>query len=177
MLIGAGIHWYAHSFLQVEMIAAYGRTNLSNGWESICHSLTELKTKSTPRKIAAIFLDELLRNGTTTGTFSFCSRLSSVCWCFFLEWSVWCTSAWLLVQGNDGIETLQIFRYTLKRLTKKASDWFQKWHKKGRWLYAKLRFAIASTDEQLQGWKVVDRISRCFIYTHFIGNHQWGWVG
>jgi len=116
-----------------------------NGWINTHFRLRESsKTKPTLRRSASIFLDELLRNGTTTVLQPFILSLLML----FLRKQAVVTYAWFL-EGNDGPKRSDFFRYTWNVLSgKQATD--SKVAQKGVTLCSDSWFAITSTDEQLR---------------------------
>lgn len=177
MLIMPGfIDTHIH-FPQVEMIAAYGEQLLE--WLNQYTFPTEGKFKDTAyaQKIASFFLDELLRNGTTTALVFAAVYPQSVD-VFFEEASrrnLRMIAGKVMMDRNAPsflLDTPETSYQESKRL-------IQKWHKKGRLLYAVTpRFAITSTDEQLRlGGKLLEEFTDVYLHTHLSENvDEVAWV-
>jgi guanine deaminase len=177
MLIMPGfIDTHIH-FPQVEMIAAYGEQLLE--WLNQYTFPTEgkFKDKAYAQKIAAIFLDELLRNGTTTALVFAAVYPQSVD-AFFEEASrrnLRMIAGKVMMDRNAPdflLDTPETSYQESKRL-------IQKWHKKGRLLYAVTpRFAITSTDEQLRkAGKLLTEFPDVYLHTHLSENiNEVEWV-
>lgn len=166
MLIMPGfIDTHIH-FPQMEIIAAYGEQLLE--WLNKYTFPTEgkFKDKAYAQKVAAIFLDELLRNGTTTALVFAAVYPESVD-AFFEEASrrnLRAIAGKVMMDRNAPhflLDTPETSYQESKRL-------IQKWHKKGRLLYAVTpRFAITSTDEQLRlAGKLLEEFPDVYLHTH-----------
>ncbi len=148
MLIMPGfIDTHVH-FPQTEAIASYGEQLLE--WLNKYIFPTERKFQefAYAQKIAAIFLDELLKNGTTTALV-FAAVFPESVEAFFTEASrrnLRAIAGKVMMDRNAPdylIDTPEISYQQSKQL-------IEKWHKNGRLLYAVTpRFAITSSAEQL----------------------------
>lgn len=177
MLIMPGfIDTHIH-FPQTEMIAAYGEQLLS--WLSQYTFPTErkFKDKAYAEKVAAIFLDELLRNGTTTALVFAAVYPESVD-AFFEAASrrnLRMISGKVMMDRNAPdfiLDTAETSYLESKHL-------IEKWHKQGRLLYAVTpRFAVTSTDEQLRlAGKLLKEFPDVYLHTHLSENvNEVAWV-
>ncbi len=157
-------------FPQTEMIAAYGEQLL--GWLNQYAFPTEkkFKDKAYAQKIAAFFLEELLRNGTTTALVFTAVYPESVD-AFFEEASrrnLRMIAGKVMMDRNAPdflADTAETSYQDSKRL-------IEKWHKHGRLLYAVTpRFAITSTDEQLRlAGKLLEEFPDVYLHTHLSEN-------
>jgi guanine deaminase len=177
MLIMPGfIDTHIH-FPQTEMIAAYGEQLLEWLNQYIFPTEAKFKDKAYAQKIAAIFLDELLKNGTTTALVFATVHPQSV-HAFFEEAS---RRNLRMIAGkvmmdrnapNNLSDTAETSYQESKRL-------IQKWHKKERLLYAVTpRFAITSTPEQLNlAGKLLAEFPDVYLHTHLSENvNEVEWV-
>ncbi|WP_068816884.1 guanine deaminase [Phormidesmis priestleyi] len=164
-------------FPQTEMIAAYGEQLLE--WLNQYAFPTErkFKDKAYAQKIAAFFLEELLRNGTTTALVFAAVYPESVD-AFFEEASrrnLRMIAGKVMMDRNapDFLsDTAETSYQDSKRL-------IEKWHKHGRLLYAVTpRFAITSTDEQLRlAGKLLEEFPDVYLHTHLSENmDEVAWV-
>ena len=177
MLIMPGfIDTHIH-FPQTEMIAAYGEQLLE--WLSQYTFPTErkFKDKAYAEKVAAVFLDELLRNGTTTALVFAAVYPESVD-AFFEAASrrnLRMIAGKVMMDRNAPdfiLDTAETSYLESKQLIKK-------WHKQGRLLYAVTpRFAITSTDEQLRlAGKLLKEFPDVYLHTHLSENvNEVAWV-
>jgi len=170
MLIMPGfIDTHVH-FPQLEIIAAYGEQLLS--WLNKYTFPTEgkFKDKAYAQKVAAIFLDELLKNGTTTALV-FATVHSESVDAFFEEANRrhLRTIAGKVMMDRNAPDFLTDTVETSYQETKAL---IQKWHKKDRLLYAITpRFAITSTNEQLQiAGKLLKEFPDVYLHTHISEN-------
>ena len=177
MLIMPGfIDTHIH-FPQVEIIAAYGEQLLE--WLNKYTFPTEgkFKDKAYAQKVASIFLDELLRNGTTTALVFAAVYPESVD-AFFEEASRrnLRTIAGKVMMDRNAPEFLVD---TAETSYQESKQLIQKWHKKGRLLYAVTpRFAITSTDEQLRfAGRLLEEFPDVYLHTHLSENvDEVAWV-
>lgn len=166
MLIMPGfIDTHIH-FPQMEIIAAYGEQLLE--WLEKYTFPTEgkFKDKAYAQKVASIFLDELLRNGTTTALVFAAVYPESVD-AFFEEASrrnLRAIAGKVMMDRNAPDFLLD----TSETSYQESKQLIQKWHKKGRLLYAVTpRFAITSTDEQLRlAGKLLEEFPDVYLHTH-----------
>lgn len=170
MLIMPGfIDTHIH-FPQIEIIAAYGEQLLT--WLNKYTFPTEgkFKDKAYAQKVAAIFLNELLKNGTTTALVFATVHPESVD-AFFEE----ANSRHLrMVAGKVMMDrnAPEFLTDTAETSYQETKALIQKWHKKDRLLYAITpRFAITSTNEQLQlAGKLLKEFPDVYLHTHLSEN-------
>lgn len=155
---------------QSEMIAAYGEQLLE--WLNKYTFPTEAKFKDPDyaRTIAAFFLDELLKNGTTTALVFAAVYPESVD-IFFEEASrrnMRMIAGKVLMDRNAP----DYLKDTLESGYADTKKLIQKWHKKGRLLYAVTpRFAPTSSDEQLKlAGKLLQEFPDVYLHTHLSEN-------
>jgi guanine deaminase len=155
---------------QCEMVAAYGEQLLE--WLNQYTFPTESKFQDPnhARKIAAFFLDELLRNGTTTALVFAAVYPESVD-AFFEEAS---QRNLRMIAGKVMMDrnAPDFIRDTAESAYWETKQLIQKWHKKGRLLYAVTpRFAITSTNEQLTlAGKLLQEFPDVYLHTHLSEN-------
>ena len=171
-LIDTHIH-----YSQYEMIAAYGEQLLT--WLNKYTFPTEAKfqDQNYAQKIASLFLDELLRNGTTTALVFTTVYPQSVD-AFFEEAS---RRNLRMIAGKVLMD-----RHAPNFLTDTPESGYedskrliQKWHNNGRLLYAITpRFAITSTTEQLRlAGKLLEEFPDVYVHTHLSENvKEVAWV-
>jgi len=157
-------------FPQMEMIAAYGEQLLS--WLNKYTFPVEgkFKNKDYAQKIASIFLDELIKNGTTTALV-FAAVFPESVDAFFEEASrrnMRMISGKVMMDRNAPsflVDTPESSYQESKRL-------IQKWHKNGRLLYAVTpRFAVTSSLEQLRiAGKLLAEFPDVYLHTHLSEN-------
>jgi guanine deaminase len=155
---------------QTAMVAAYGEQLLE--WLSKYTFPTEakFKDKNYAEEIATIFLDELLKNGTTTALV-FAAVFPESVDAFFEEAerrNLRMIAGKVMMNRNAPdflLDTAQSSYDETKAL-------IEKWHQKGRLLYAVTpRFAITSTDEQLDlAGKLLSEFPDVYLHTHLSEN-------
>ncbi|HEY9762893.1 MAG TPA: guanine deaminase [Trichocoleus sp.] len=164
-------------FPQTEMMAAYGEQLLE--WLNRYTFPTErkFKDKEYAQKVASFFLDELLKNGTTTALV-FAAVFPESVEAFFEE----------AEKRNLRMITGKVMmnRHAPDFLSDTAESSYQdsktlieKWHKKGRALYAVTpRFAVTSTEEQLKlAGKLLEEFPDVYLHTHLSENvNEVAWV-
>lgn len=164
-LIDTHIH-----FPQTEMIAAYGEQLLE--WLNTYTFPIEkkFKDKAYAQKVAAIFLDELLRNGTTTALVFAAVYPASVD-AFFEEAK---RRHLRMIAGKVMMDrhAPSFILDTPESSYKESKKLIQKWHKHERLLYAITpRFAITSSPEQLQlAAKLLAEFPDVYLHTHLSEN-------
>lgn len=170
MLIVPGfIDTHIH-FPQTEIIASYGEQLLE--WLHQYTFLTEgkFKNKAYAQKVASIFLDELLKNGTTTALVFAAVYPESVD-AFFEEAN---RRNLRMVAGKVMMDrnAPDFLTDTAETSYPETKQLIQKWHKQGRLLYAITpRFAITSTDEQLRlAGKLLEEFPDVYLHTHLSEN-------
>lgn len=162
---------------QTGMIAAYGEQLLE--WLNQYTFPTEQKfaDKTYAGKVAEIFLDELLRNGTTTALVFACVFPQSVD-AFFeaAERRNLCMIAGKVMMDRNAPDTVCDTAESSYQETKAL---IQKWHKRGRLHYAVTpRFAITSTREQLRlAGQLLQEFPDVYLHTHLSENvDEVAWV-
>ncbi|WP_445214879.1 guanine deaminase [Brasilonema sp. UFV-L1] len=155
---------------QTEMIAAYGEQLLD--WLNKYTFPTErqFQDKSYAQRIASFFLDELVKNGTTTALV-FAAVFPESVDAFFEEAerrNLRMIAGKVMMNRNAPEYLLD----TAKSSYEDSKRLIKKWHKKGRLLYAVTpRFAITSTDEQLQlAGKLLQEFPDVYMHTHLSEN-------
>jgi len=155
---------------QTEMIAAYGKQLLE--WLDRYAFPTEMKfkDKAYAAKVADTFLDQLLCNGTTTALV-FATVFSDSVDAFFeaAERRNLCMIAGKVMMDRNaplGLCDTADASYEQTRVL------IRKWHGKGRLRYAVTpRFAITSTDEQLQkAGELLREFPDVYLHTHISEN-------
>ncbi|MBW4659862.1 MAG: guanine deaminase [Drouetiella hepatica Uher 2000/2452] len=164
-------------FPQTEIIAAYGEQLLEWLNQYIFPTEGKFSDKAYAQKVASIFLDELLKNGTTTAlVFTAVFPVSTDA--FFEEASrrnLRMIAGKVMMDRNAPdflVDTAETSYQDSKAL-------IQKWHKNGRLLYAVTpRFAITSTNEQLRlAGKLLDEFPDVYLHTHISENlNEVAWV-
>lgn len=164
-------------FPQTETIAAYGEQLLE--WLNKYTFPTEqkFKEKAYAQKVAAIFLDELLKNGTTTALV-FAAVYPESVEAFFEAAS---HRNLRMIAGKVMMDrnAPELLQDTAQSSYQQSKQLIQKWHKKGRLLYAVTpRFAITSSDEQLRlAGKLLDEFPDVYLHTHISENEsEVAWV-
>ncbi|MES1025365.1 guanine deaminase [Gloeocapsa sp. BRSZ] len=177
MLIMPGfIDTHIH-FPQTEMIAAYGEQLLEWLNQYVFPTEAKFKDKAYAQKIAAIFLNELLRNGTTTALVFATVHPQSVD-AFFEEAS---RRNLRMIAGKVMMDrhAPDNLSDTAETSYQESKQLIQKWHKKERLLYAVTpRFAITSTPEQLHlAGKLLAEFPDVYLHTHLSENvNEVEWV-
>lgn len=157
-------------FPQTEMIAAYGEQLLE--WLNKYTFPVEgkFKDKDYAQKIASIFLDELIKNGTTTALV-FAAVFPESVEAFFEEAS---RRNMRMISGKVMMNrhAPDFLVDTAESSYEDSKKLIQKWHKNGRLLYAVTpRFAITSTDQQLGiAGKLLEEFPDVYLHTHLSEN-------
>ncbi len=169
LIVAGFIDTHIH-FPQTEMIASYGEQLLE--WLSTYTFPTERKfaDRDYSLEIAALFLDELLRNGTTTALV-FTSVFPQSTDAFFEEAhrrNLRMIAGKVMMDRNAPdflMDTAASSYLETKQL-------IEKWHKCDRLLYAVTpRFAITSTSEQLtNAGKLLAEFPDVYLHTHLSEN-------
>lgn len=155
---------------QTEMIAAHGEQLLE--WLNQYTFPTELKfsDKNYAQEIAELFLDELLRHGTTTAMV-FTTVFPQSVDAFFeaAERRNLCMIAGKVMMDRHAPADLCD---TAKSSYQETKALIEKWHNRGRLRYAITpRFAITSTDEQLKlAGKLLQEFPDVYLHTHLSEN-------
>ncbi|MEM9906105.1 MAG: guanine deaminase [Cyanobacteria bacterium P01_D01_bin.44] len=162
---------------QTGIIAAYGEQLLE--WLNKYTFPTERKfeDKTYAREVAEIFLDELLRNGTTTALV-FATVFPQSVDAFFeaAERRNLCMIAGKVMMDRNAPDFLCDTAESSYQETKAL---IQKWHKKGRLRYAVTpRFAITSTAQQLRlAGQLLVEFPDVYLHTHLCENvDEVAWV-
>ncbi|MGM0634905.1 MAG: guanine deaminase [Bacteroidota bacterium] len=157
-------------FPQTEMIGSYGEALLE--WLEKYTFPTEMKfsDRNYAQKIAQFFLDELLRNGTTTALVFGTVHKSSV-EVFFEEAfqrNLRMISGKVLMDRNAPEE----LQDTPEIAYRESKELIEEWHEKGRLAYAVTpRFAITSSPEQLQAaGRLLQVYPNVYLHTHLAEN-------
>ncbi|MBF2001193.1 MAG: guanine deaminase [Synechococcales cyanobacterium M58_A2018_015] len=164
-LIDTHIH-----YPQMEMIAAYGEQLLE--WLNKYTFPTEAKFKDITyaRHMAAQFLDELLKNGTTTALV-FAAVFPESVDAFFEEAS---RRNLRMIAGKVMMDrnAPDYLRDTAEQSYLDTKALIQKWHKRGRLLYAITpRFAVTSSESQLElAGKLRQEFPDVYLHTHLSEN-------
>ncbi|KAM3112625.1 guanine deaminase [Phormidesmis sp. 146-33] len=164
-------------FPQTEMIAAYGEQLL--GWLNQYTFPVEGKfnNKAYAQKVASFFLDELLKNGTTTALV-FAAVFPESVEAFFEEAS---QRNLRMIAGKVMMDrhAPDYLCDTAETSYQESKQLIEKWHKNGRLLYAITpRFAITSSDEQLRlAGKLLAEFPDVYLHTHLSENvDEVAWV-
>ncbi|MGA7937509.1 MAG: guanine deaminase [Kovacikia sp.] len=159
-------------YSQLEIIAAYGAQLLE--WLNKYVFPTEAKFKDAAyaRTIASRFLDELLRNGTTTALVLTTIFPASVDVLFeeAQRRNMRLIAGQVLMSRNAPDFLLN----DAKTAYRQMREQIQRWHKKERLLYAITpRFAITSTDEELHlAGELKAEFPDVYVHTHLSENLQ-----
>ncbi len=157
-------------YSQYEMIAAYGEQLLEWLNKYVFPIEGKFKDKAYAEKIAALFLDELIKQGTTTALVFATVHAESVD-AFFEEASrrnLRMIAGKVLMDRNAP----SFLTDTPETAYEASKTLIQKWHNQGRLLYAVTpRFAITSTIEQLQiAGKLLQEFPDVYLHTHLSEN-------
>jgi guanine deaminase len=159
-------------FPQVQVIGSYGAKLLD--WLNRYTFVEEQKFADSNHasRIAAAFVEELIRNGTTSAV-SFCTVHKESADAFFTEAAKrnMCMIGGKVLMDRNAPEKL---RDTPQSAYDDTKALIEKWHGKGRAHYAiSPRFAITSTDAQLAVARTLaTEHPDCFIQTHLSENHD-----
>lgn len=159
-------------FPQTEMIAAFGEQLLD--WLETYTFPTESKFQSLEyaRQVAGVYLDELLRNGTTTAM-AFSSVHAESAEALFKEayQRDMCLITGKVLMDRHAPETV---RDTPEAGCTQSRTLIEQWHGKGRLHYAVTpRFAITSTPEQLEAaGHLLKEYDGLYMQTHLSENHK-----
>jgi guanine deaminase len=164
-------------FPQTEMMAAYGEQLL--GWLNQYTFPVEGKfnNKAYAQKVASFFLDELLKNGTTTALV-FAAVFPESVDAFFEEAS---RRNLRMIAGKVMMDrhAPDFLCDTAETSYQDSKRLIERWHKNGRLLYAVTpRFAITSTNEQLHlAGKLLEEFPDVYLHTHLSENvDEVAWV-
>ncbi len=162
---------------QTEMIAAYGEQLLEWLDQYVFPTEGKFRDEAYANKVAEIFLDQLLSNGTTTALV-FAAVFPQSVEAFFeaAERRQLCMIAGKVMMDRNAPAYLRDTAESAYQETKKL---IQKWHKRGRLRYAVTpRFAITSTGEQLQkAGQLLAEFPDVYMHTHISENvNEVAWV-
>ncbi len=157
-------------FPQTEMMAAYGEQLLT--WLSTYTFPTERKfeNKAYGVEVADVFLKELIRNGTTTALVYGAVFPQSVDALFeaALEMNLRLIAGKVMMDRHAP----EYLCDTARESYRDSKDLIQKWHNKGRLLYAITpRFAVTSSPEQLSlAGRLLQEFPDVYLQTHLSEN-------
>ncbi|MGC1306417.1 MAG: guanine deaminase [Phormidesmis sp.] len=162
---------------QTEMIAAYGEQLLAWLDQYVFPVEGKFQDEAYAQKVAEIFLDQLLSNGTTTALV-FAAVFPQSVEAFFeaAERRNLCMIAGKVMMDRNAPDYLCDSAESSYQETKAL---IQKWHKTGRLRYAVTpRFAITSSDEQLQkAGELLKEFPDVYMHTHISENvNEVAWV-
>ncbi|MGI8933698.1 MAG: guanine deaminase, partial [Phormidesmis sp.] len=162
---------------QTEMIAAYGEQLLEWLDQYVFPTEEKFQNEAYAQKVAEIFLDQLLSNGTTTALV-FAAVFPQSVEAFFeaAERRQLCMIAGKVMMDRNAPDYLCDTAESSYQETKAL---IQKWHKKGRLRYAVTpRFAITSSDEQLRkAGELLKEFPDVYMHTHISENvNEVAWV-
>ena len=176
LLVPGFIDSHLH-FPQAEMIASYGEQLLE--WLENYTFPTEQKFADPEyaTKIAEVFLQQLLRNGTTTAmVYSSVHKEATDCLFRAAQLKNMCLVAGKVCMDRNCPEELQD---SPESAQKDSDDLIRKWHGKDRLMYALTpRFAPTSSTEQMHALsELAQQYPDVFIQTHLSENtHEIAWV-
>ncbi|MEM8504383.1 MAG: guanine deaminase [Cyanobacteria bacterium P01_D01_bin.1] len=155
---------------QTEIIAAYGEQLLEWLDQYVFPTEAKFQDKDYAREVADTFLDQLLSNGTTTALVLATVFPQSVD-AFFeaAEARDLCMIAGKVMMDRNAPEFVCD---TAESAYQESKTLIQKWHNKGRLRYAITpRFAITSTDEQLQkAGELLKEFPDVYVHSHISEN-------
>ncbi|MGB7414758.1 MAG: guanine deaminase [Thermosynechococcaceae cyanobacterium] len=162
---------------QTGMIAAYGEQLLEWLDQYVFPTEGKFKDKAYAAEVAEVFINELLRNGTTTALV-FAAVFPQSVDAFFeaAERRSLCMIAGKVMMDRNAPEFLCDTAESSYQDTKAL---IEKWHKKGRLRYAVTpRFAPTSTPEQLQrAGQLLQEFPDVYLHTHLSENvDEVAWV-
>lgn len=169
LIVSGFIDTHIH-FPQTEMIAAYGEQLLE--WLSNYTFPTERKfaDRNYAQEIASFFLDELLRNGTTTALV-FTAVFPQSTDAFFEEAQ---RRNLRMIAGKVMMDRHcpEFLQDTAQSSYVETKQLIEKWHKRDRLLYAVTpRFAVTSSPEQLSYvGKLLAEFPDVYMHTHLSEN-------
>ncbi|MDX2228890.1 MAG: guanine deaminase [Leptolyngbyaceae cyanobacterium bins.349] len=157
-------------FPQVEVLASYGEQLLE--WLNKYTFPIERKfcEKTYADQVATIFLDELLKNGTTTAlVFATVHRQSVEAFFEAAQQRNLRMIAGKVMMDRNAPDYLTD---TAASSYQESKELIQKWHQNGRLLYAVTpRFAVTSTDAQLRlAGKLLEEFPDVYLHTHLSEN-------
>ena len=159
-------------FPQMQVIGSYGTQLLD--WLNKYTFVEEQRfnDEAHAARIASLYMDEMIRNGTTTAA-AFCSVHRTSAEAFFTEAA---RRDMLMIGGKVMMDrnAPEALRDTPQSSYDDSKALIEKWHGKGRAHYAiSPRFGITSSDAQLEMAGALAREHPdCFMQTHLSENHQ-----
>jgi guanine deaminase len=159
-------------FPQMQVIGSYGTQLLD--WLNRYTFVEEQKFASAAHsaRIAALYMDEMIRNGTTTAA-AYCSVHRASAEAFFAEAE---KRNMLMIGGKVMMDrnAPEKLRDTPQSSYDDTKALIEKWHGRGRAHYAiSPRFGITSSDRQLEmAQALVREHPDCFMQTHLSENQQ-----
>ena len=162
---------------QTEMIAAYGEQLLEWLDQYVFPTERKFDDKTYAKKVAEVFLDQLLSNGTTTALV-FAAVFPQSVDAFFesAERRNLCMIAGKVMMDRNAPDYLCD---TAESAYQETKDLIERWHQKGRLRYAVTpRFAITSTDKQLRkAGELLKEFPDVYMHTHISENvNEVAWV-
>lgn len=157
-------------FPQVEVLASYGEQLLEWLNKYTFPAEGKFQDKNYAQEIASLFLDELLKNGTTTALV-FTAVFPQAAEAFFEaadRRNLRMIAGKVLMDRNAP----DFLCDTAESSYQDSKELIQKWHKKNRLLYAVTpRFAVTSTDAQLSlTGKLLQEFPDVYLHTHLSEN-------
>jgi guanine deaminase len=158
-------------FPQMQVIGSYGTQLLD--WLNRYTFVEEQKFASEAHsaRIASLYMDEMIRHGTTTAA-AFCSVHRASAEAFFAEAE---KRNMLMIGGKVMMDrnAPERLRDTPQSSYDDTKELIEKWHGRGRAHYAiSPRFGITSSDAQLEmAQALVREHPGCFMQTHLSENH------
>lgn len=159
---------------QTKVIAKYGNQLLDWLNQYIFPEELNFKSKTYAQEVAKVFLQDLLRNGTTTAQV-FTTTFPDSVDAFFEEATLLNLR---MIAGLTGIdrkgEAPPAYLDTAQSFYANSKSLLQKWHEKGRNLYAITpRFALGSTQQQLDlAGKLRKEFPTAYVNTHMSENKK-----
>jgi len=169
LIIPGMIDTHIH-FPQVEVIASYGEQLLDWLNNYTFPAERQFEDKEYASNIANFFLDELLKNGTTTALVFGTVHKQSVD--AFFEASEARNTRMICGKVMMNRNAPEFLCDTPESSYQDSKELIEKWHNKGRQLYAVTpRFAITSTEEQLQkAGQLLEEYPDVYMQTHISEN-------
>jgi guanine deaminase len=171
LLLPGFIDGHAH-YPQMQVIASYGAELLQWLNEYTFPEEARFRDAQHGRRVSRLFLDELIRHGTTTAAV-YCSVHKSSAEAFFAEAhdrDILMIAGKVMMDRNapDGVTDTPQSGYDDSKAL------IEEWHGKGRQNYAITpRFAITSTPEQMEmAEALVREYPDCHMQTHLSENHD-----
>ncbi|MDC0932899.1 guanine deaminase [Arcobacteraceae bacterium] len=157
-------------YAQIEMIASYGEQLLPWLEKYTFPTESKFKNKEYAKKISSFFIDELLKNGTTTAMVMGTVHKESVDAIFQSanEKDMRIIAGKVMMDRNAPVELLDTYESSYIQ----SEELIQKWHEKDRLHYAITpRFAPTSTPKQLEmAGKLKKKYPTTYIQTHLSEN-------